>query len=530
MSPAADSTSSPPRATSKNTKVSEGRVEKPRTKKGESKVPNYSIDGRTFACESCKKGHRVSKCTHALQRPVHMTNDPGRPPADQKRHCDCPRQCSCTKKNCKCDRTCNCTQVMYMLVYIPFDKGASASDGQHGEWRIDREVITDLKGNRLTDEEIRERAEKKALQKDDSKVIHVETPSTHTTSTGVPNGLRDSINSSTSGVENESGSCCKHRKAVEEMGKVVSGTSLRSSDPSILRPQCNCGSACACAFCFDHPNNTISQDIARRQAAYFAEQQEFDTNHSFTGAYPSTSVNPSCMGTSPQFAMLNDPNPSSAQLLDIFGNGTQSGNGYVLSYPVTRFPELENRLPGADSLVGGAVPCHSKSHTVKGTSVNSSSISEKLNSHVHDFPTFPNSAFDFPSYLYDPTAWGIGDASVSSLVESSGDTSFPNVQWSNPSSQPNPLGTSIEGRSGMDSIEDGAEGLLDGPTSHLSSFSVEHTAPAFITLHENFDANPTINFEDFLYEQPQDKSAGLLHQPSCCCRPSQTTPELTNCP
>src|SRR5271154_2780670 len=213
MTPSAESTLESLKVSTSQTKIQDGRVEKSRARKGESKLPNYSIAGRTFACQSCKKGHRVSKCTHALERPVHMTNDPGRPSADQKRHCDCPKQCSCTKKNCKCARNCMCTQVMYILVHVPFENQAENTETS-GEWRIDKEVITDLKGNRLSEEEIQERARLKLMQKSEIDVHRLNHPEARSLS--LPTSSASSVaNRLPLSAENTSTKCCcQHRTAI----------------------------------------------------------------------------------------------------------------------------------------------------------------------------------------------------------------------------------------------------------------------------------------------------------------------------
>ncbi|KAK9893245.1 copper-fist-domain-containing protein, partial [Cystobasidium minutum MCA 4210] len=43
------------------------------------------LDGQKYACESCFKGHRVSKCTHT-DRPLFVPNKKGRP-STQCKHC-----------------------------------------------------------------------------------------------------------------------------------------------------------------------------------------------------------------------------------------------------------------------------------------------------------------------------------------------------------------------------------------------------------------------------------------------------------
>ena len=315
MSPETSPGSSSPQAAGH--KVQNGRIEKPKAKK-ESKQPTYRIGGRTFACEACKKGHRVSKCTHASERPVSMTNDPGRPSGDQKRHCDCPKQCACTKKNCKCDRNCSCTQTMYMLVYVPMKDGKTAKEG---EWQIGQEVITDLQGKKLTDEEIRIRNELKQMQQ--------------TAKAGVPS--TGTLKASPAASDFTPQSCCQHKKNIEEQKQPI--PSPEEATPGQRRPQCNCGSGCTCAFCLDHPNNQTSHSLAQMQAAYFSSQ-----SYAQQQMYPSwepPQIGGSCMGTNPRFAVSNIPNPSQSQFQSLFpAVGPASQGGYYISYPFTRYSDF----------------------------------------------------------------------------------------------------------------------------------------------------------------------------------------------
>jgi hypothetical protein len=303
-------------------KIQNGRIEKAKTKK-ESKVPTYRIGGRTFACEACKKGHRVSKCTHASERPVSMTHDPGRPSGDQKRHCDCPKQCSCTKKNCKCDRNCSCTQKMYMLVYVPMKDGDTGERDKEGEWKIDQEVITDLQGKKLTDDEIKVRNKLKQLQqsaKSGALLPENSKPS--------PTILTD---------DSAPKSCCQHKKNIEEQKQPIPVPEEASNGQR--RPQCNCGTGCTCAFCLDHPNNQTSHLLAQQQAAYFSNQAYGQPQ--MESSWAPLQVGGSCMGTNPRFAISNTPNPSHSQFQTLFPAAGPAGQGgYFISYPFTRFSPL----------------------------------------------------------------------------------------------------------------------------------------------------------------------------------------------
>lgn len=298
-------------------KVQDGRIEKSKAKK-ESNSSKYRIDGRTFACEKCKKGHRVSKCTHAFVRPVSMTNDPGRPSGDNKRRCDCPKQCACTTKNCKCDKNCSCTQKMYMLVYVPMKDSETGETESGGQWKIGHEVITDLQGKELTDDEVRAREELKQLRlsaRSDTLAPDILAPPLPKDAPGSPPK-----------------SCCQHKKNIEEQNQPVPAPRDPATDHK--RPQCNCGTGCACAFCLDHPNNQTSHLLAQQQAAYFSNQTHGEQK--MNPSWASQLVGDSCMGTSPRFAISNTPNPSHSQFQTLFPPASLAGHGgYFISYPFT---------------------------------------------------------------------------------------------------------------------------------------------------------------------------------------------------
>ena len=329
--------------------------EKPKSKKGTTK-PNYSINGRTYACESCKIGHRVSKCTHARNRPVLMTNDPGRPSADQKRHCDCPRQCSCSAK-CKCDRNCSCTQVRYMLVYVPFSNQYGEEEEERGEWKVDREIITDMKGNTLSQEEVQRRAKQRESQGGSrntrSNILGLgqsSSPASRREHTSTSSAQSD-LNGVSAAAPTES--CCSHRKNMQPMATAqMESKKEKESSPASTRPKCNCGEGCICAFCLEHPNNKESHRMIQQQAAQFA--QNTSTSHPQTTSMKSENGYESCMGTSPQFALHTGPDPSMNDLQNMFGD--RAGQGYLIRYPVRPYSPVPNTDEGEARSNGPPLP------------------------------------------------------------------------------------------------------------------------------------------------------------------------------
>jgi hypothetical protein len=338
-------------------KVLDGRVQKPKPKKRDGIVPNYRIGGRTFACEGCKNGHRVSKCTHAPHRPVLMTNDPGRPSADQKRHCDCPKTCSCTKKNCKCDRNCTCVQTMYVLVYVPMGERENNQEKQKGEWKIDHEIITDLKGKLLTEEEIESRRREKSRQQQGRTsragtlgAVNDGSPSqVSTNTTATPVSMKTEVATTVAASTSKSG-CC-HSKNIQEQPRIPE-VKKESPIPAQTKPplgDCNCGNECACAMCLDHPNNKTSQRIIQQRAAQLWGNPSMLHGNVLDpkSLTPPDEKSLSCMGTKPQFAFHTNPHPSEADFQTMFGQDATTNRGYCLCYPVNGYPSTPT-APGGN--------------------------------------------------------------------------------------------------------------------------------------------------------------------------------------
>jgi hypothetical protein len=355
MSPSIDDKATSPNPVEDKDKVQDGRVQKPKAKRRDGIVPNYRIDGRTFACEGCKNGHRVSKCTHAPHRPVLMTNDPGRPSADQKRHCDCPKTCACTKKKCKCDRNCTCVRTMYILVYVPMGERENNPEKQKGEWKIDHEIITDLKGKPLSEEEIESRRREKSRQKQGRTSragtlgTVIEGPhSQSSANTPAASGSMETETATTVAGNTPKSACCSH-KNVQEQSRLPE---VKKENPTPHQPRpplgdCNCGDECACAMCLDHPNNKTSHRIIQRRAAQLWSNPSMLRGNALAekSLTPPGEKSLSCMGTRPQFAFHTNPHPSEADFQTMFGQDATTSRGYCLCYPVNGYPSAPS-APG----------------------------------------------------------------------------------------------------------------------------------------------------------------------------------------
>lgn len=307
------------------------------SKPSKNKLTGVVIEGKTYTCATCKSGHRVGVCKHAGERPMKPTHAPGRPAAGapKKVVCDCVKQCTCAKQNCKCQ--CLCTQVMYMLVYLPGpseERKASIPGNEDGDgkWKIDREVTTDLNGFILTQEQIEDRQQRKKAQLEDGPT---------------PDALRSRTSSSVTAQDptspsqakpKASGGCCNHSQAVvrERQGVFHAEGNINIQtvhvNPSASTHGCNCGTACMCAFCPQHPNNQTSLSLAQQQVGFISRQQ-LPLNNNFQTFNAGMSQEASCMGGAPQFAVSRNPmEPSFDNFEEAFPSAR--GTGHMLAYPI----------------------------------------------------------------------------------------------------------------------------------------------------------------------------------------------------
>lgn len=325
--------------------------------KGCKKKGGCKVDGETYACGPCRNGHRVNSCQHAKERPMKATNPPGRPAAGltKKIECDCPKSCGCATgdKSCKCPNPdCSCTDTMWMLVFVPFNQDPASPGGvdpHDGIWKKDYQVKTDLKGNRLTDQEVQEREERKRRQLEQAAKEH---HSRNNSLASVPGNLFPPMPAA-------SGGCCSHQEAVakEQRGEAMFEQGRMPAHPvaannGIMHHPaathgCNCGAACACAFCPQHPNNQTSRQYVHEQAAFIHGQQRA-LNTQFTQFNSGTLQDMSCMGGAPQFAFSTRPRAYD------FGNfetafPASANRGFVMAYPMRQRTPTPRLLFDADS-------------------------------------------------------------------------------------------------------------------------------------------------------------------------------------
>ncbi|OCT45489.1 hypothetical protein CLCR_01520 [Cladophialophora carrionii] len=322
----------PPKGASR---VEDGKVRKLKASYKSETPAVQHINGKTYACESCKRGHRVHKCDHGKTRPISETNQPGRPSAGTKRGCQCPRNCACTTKTCKCERDCACTQEMFLIVRLdnPTVVSRESTSTPKPVWEDSdgtrltlKKVWADANGKEIDDDEYEARKRRMKEREDAAK----DAPRSSCCSGKTPKEEPDSPKGG-----------CRHRQNVAAI-QPHPGPSIRDSGLPLHAPtpasepwmsSCSCGSGCSCLYCPDHPNNATSINHAQQQVKNLAEQA-YIGGHALTPV-PSNSENTSrsCMGGQPSFFLSSTPDVSQHQLQQFFSD-TLNPNAIYLAYPI----------------------------------------------------------------------------------------------------------------------------------------------------------------------------------------------------
>jgi hypothetical protein len=318
-------------------RVEDGKIKKIKASIKSEKPAVQQINGKTYACESCKRGHRVHKCDHGKTRPISETNQPGRPSAGQKRGCQCPRNCACTTKTCKCERDCSCTQEMFLIVRLDnpttIVREATSTpkpvwEDANGNTLTLKKVWADANGKEIGAEEYEERKRRLQERQEATSIA----PASSCCSSKTPQSEPDS--------PPQGG--CRHRQNVAAI-QPHPGPQLQVPVPQhpqrakqSLEPwmaTCTCGTGCSCLYCPDHPNNATSINHTQQQIKNFA-QQAYTGSHVLTPV-PSIdqSSSRSCMGGQPSFFLSSTPQVSQNQLQQFFSD-TLNPNAIYLAYPI----------------------------------------------------------------------------------------------------------------------------------------------------------------------------------------------------
>lgn len=342
ISKSSDKVASPPKAA----RVEDGKIKKvkPTTKSDPTITAIQHINGKTYACESCKRGHRVHKCDHGKTRPISETNQPGRPSGGQKRGCQCPRNCACTSKTCKCKRDCSCTQDMYVIVRVDgpqlINRDATSTpkpvwEDAEGNQMTLKKVWADANGKQIDEEEYNKR-KRKFKEREEGIPPTPEIKSCCATKPTIPTTQPKQEPDSSPSITAPSG--CRHRQNLSAlpahdslMSDHVQQAVKSSTDPWMAA--CSCGSGCSCLYCPDHPNNATSINHTQQQIKNFAQHayagQGFGPNASFIPEAHSTS----CMGGRPSFFLSRTPGVSQQQLEQLFSDHLNP-NAIYLTYPI----------------------------------------------------------------------------------------------------------------------------------------------------------------------------------------------------
>ena len=323
-------------------RVDDGKVRKPKASYKSGMPAAQHINGKTYACESCKRGHRVHKCDHGRTRPISETNQPGRPSAGQKRGCQCPRNCACTTKTCKCERNCACTQEMFLIVRLdhPIVISREATSTPKPVWEDTdgsqltlKKVWADANGKEIDEEEYEARRRLMQEREDAAKA-------TPTPSCCGSKQIKDEPDPPKRG--------CRHRQNVAAIQPHPVPSSpqptLQLPTPEPWMSTCTCGSGCSCLYCPDHPNNATSINHAQQQFKNLTEQG-YRGDHVLTPVPSNTEdTSRSCMGGRPSFFLSSTPEVSQDQLQQFYAE-TLNPNPIFLKYPIQSHTWTNSPLP-----------------------------------------------------------------------------------------------------------------------------------------------------------------------------------------
>ena len=346
---ATDKTSSPPKPSSTTARIEDGKIKKPRAQSKSDITAVQHINGKTYACESCKRGHRVHKCDHGRTRPISETNQPGRPSGGQKRGCQCPRNCACTSKTCKCQRDCSCTQEMFVIVRVEAPQPQINRDSTstpkpiwedaNGNKMTLKKVWADANGKQINEQEYQER-KRKLREREEGIVTTPLSPSSSTPETKsccAAKPAKQEPQSPALPDDIPSASGCRHRQNLSTMPSSDPPTAdslllppKRSSD--LWTTTCTCGSGCSCLYCPEHPNNATSVNHTQLQVKNFAEHAYAAQGFSLDTQFMPQSDSRSCMGGRQTFFLSRTPNVSHQQLQQFFSESDPSA--IYLTYPI----------------------------------------------------------------------------------------------------------------------------------------------------------------------------------------------------
>lgn len=305
-----------------------------------------TFGGRTFACVSCKNGHRVKTCNHGYTKPIAPTANPGRPSSgNPKKKCNCPKECACSdKNNCKCPPNCICVQTMYLIAHVaqkelPSIKAEAEKYrlNEKGQPEVLREVYADSNGKLLTDAEARRRQEEQS-RREQGKLQDVKSESSASS---------PFIYQSPDLVQAKS-SCCssKSPSASVTLARSCHHASKAASTPSLSRHpspaptgNCNCGTSCECIHCPEHANNDATRQYNRQQLNHMTTHQYLPPSSHIPGPLFTPKIpQESCLGGPSRFRLSTEP-PLRHELHGLF---PQSNPGdHIISWEIKRAAQAD---------------------------------------------------------------------------------------------------------------------------------------------------------------------------------------------
>jgi hypothetical protein len=323
-------------------------------KRSDSKPPIQFWAGKTYACNACKRGHRVKSCDHGKDgKPISATNQPGRPSSGSDRKCTCPKTCSCTT-NCKCVKDgCLCVQRMFLVVALKsrpkpewideeVEPAPQWTDG-NGEEKTLNPVYVDMTGKVIPAEKARAMEEEKERRRTEGE-----------------------------SKQQPAKSCCASKEVKEEQSPTPTpGCRHRETVPvpkttpvtlpSNTATRCTCGVKCQCTLCPEHPNNAATRSYNAEQLGAMAANhtrsylptQSIPNGQLYTPEIPQGS----CLGGQASY-MLTRTRPTLHDFQRMFpGHGLDDN---LMLFPINAPTHLYNQMNGFDQGIGPADPFQSQ--------------------------------------------------------------------------------------------------------------------------------------------------------------------------
>ncbi|KAK7885170.1 hypothetical protein LTR67_010661 [Exophiala xenobiotica] len=309
--PSGEKASSPP----KTSRVEDGKIRKIRTNSKPEFTPIQQFNGKTYACESCKRGHRVNKCDHGRTRPISETNLPGRPSGGQKREA-------------------------FLIVRVDgpqiISREATSSpkpiweDPDENKWTL-KKIWADANGKEIDDQEYQER-QRRLKEREVDVVSTPDIPKSSCCGSKKPK-------EETQSPLPESVGGCRHRQNLEKQPEpdtlAPAAADMGTAAKESWKAACSCGSGCSCLYCPDHPNNATSINHAQQQVKNLAEQALPEFDELMPVSFMPEANSTSCMGGRPTFFLSRTPNVSQQTMQQFFPD-LADPNAIYLRYPISQ--------------------------------------------------------------------------------------------------------------------------------------------------------------------------------------------------